>query len=483
MPPTKSSLHARINSDLKAKLEMRASQEGIPFNSWLSVHLDELLQQFPGQITVEEGLNIPNPYGQIPAQPTSPYPPMPYGYQPQYGHYYQQPDALDQFINEMRKIAVAQLMMDLVKGKANVEDVMRAKAGESKKDDFSMKDMMQYTMMMNQLDKQQFSAQQALETAKARGDKSGENSALNLLAALAQTQAAQQQNFMQQFMLAQQNSSNIQQTLFTTALNTNRQTDEAARAERGETQAAMETLRQQMFTSQLTSTQQINQVQMDFMNKELARIQAESGKKDLLSQLNDLLMLRQSSPIYKAAFDAAFGVKDESGIGNLIPKLKEMGIDKVIDKVVTLASSALLPPRGIPPPTAIPPPTPGAIPGPLPGPTPEELEKLHLPPAGQTAIPAQPAQALPSPAPLIPQNTVPEPVRQTPILPVVTEETVPLEDQIGYTNITPREEIVPIERPPPEPEPQPQPESEGESHSFTTGRRKGVKNSPKEEKK
>lgn len=472
-----SRLHARLDSDLKARLETIAAQAGVPFNKWLSQHLHELTQQYPGQITVEEGLDIPMPY--IPGQPTSPYPPMPYGYQPQYGqHYYPQPDALDQFINEMRKIAVAQLMMDLVKGKANLQDVMAAKAGESKKEEFSMKDMMQYTMMMGQLERQQAAQQQALELARSKGDKTGENNALNLLAALAQTQAAQQQNFMQQFMLAQQNSSNIQQTLFTTALATNRQTDEAARAERGETQVAMETLRQQMFTSQLSSTQQINQVQMDFMNKELARIQAESGKKDLLSQLNELLMLRQSSPIYKAAFDVAFGVKDEGGIGNLIPKLKEMGIDKVIDKVVTTISSLVVPPRGIPPPTAIPPPTPGTIPGPLPGPTPEELEKLHLPPAGQTAIPAQPAQALPSPTPPIPQNTVPEPVKQTPILPVVTEETVPLEDTIGYTNITPREEIVQIERPPPEPEPQPQPE--GESHSFTTGRQKGSHNKPKE---
>ena len=426
----KTYINIRIDQAVKQRLEQIAAQEGLDLPNYLRKHYDELVKQ--GTIAPEDDVRIQNPYinpypqGQSPYPPTvaPPTPPYPYATGP-YG-YPQQivvPDAMDQMINDMRKLVSVKMMKELLREEKTPEQFLASYQGKGApaKDDFSMQDLLKYQMMMNTFESQKMTAQRELEMSREKGDKGGESRSLELITALTTAQMQQQQNFMQQFMLAQQNSQNVQQTLFTTALNTNREGENSARSERAEQDAKLEGIRNQMFQGQLNSTQQLSQVQLDFMNKEIERIRSEGGKKDILSQLNELLMLRSANPVYKAAFDAAFGVKDEGGIGSLIPKLKELGVDKVIDKVAGVLTGIVTRPPAIPTPTpteAIP--MPNGIPPPTP-PTAAELERMHLPDM---------AEQIPT-------------------------ETVPIErpDNVGYSNLDSNAqpaESIRIEQPQPE---------------------------------
>jgi hypothetical protein len=357
LPPTKSRISARISSELKAKLEMRASSEGVPFNTWMQMHLQELLNEFPGQITIEEGFSFENPYANNPA--TS-------AYGPTYGGGYHPPDPIDVMVNDMRKLVMVKLMKEILQDRASPEDVVRAR--DVKKDDFSFADMMKYNMMQQQMERsyqqQLMAAQAQAEAARGKGDKAGENQALQMITALTTAQMQQQQNFMQQFMLANQNASATQQTLFQTALQTNRASEESARQDRSEFQDRVENVRDQMTQTQLTALQTQGNMQVQYLQNELQRIRDEP-KKDMFSQLVELDKLRKDSPVMDAALKAAFGVKEGGGIGDLIPKLKELGVDKVVDKLATALGNLVMRP-------AIPVPAPPM----LPPPTPEELEKL-----------------------------------------------------------------------------------------------------------
>lgn len=485
----RSYVNVRVDSSVKQQLEQLAAAEGLDLSNYMRKHYMELVGK--GAIIPEEDVRIPNPavYPQTvppgyvtPTMPSPPYqtlqPYYPQMYPSPYATPIVAPDAIDQAVNEMRKLVVFKMFKEILQEKGSPEDVIRAAKGDYKKsDDLSMQDIMKMQMLQAQIDKQYqqqtLTAQQQLELARGKGDKQGENQALQLLTALSTAQMQQQQNFMQQFMLAQQNSANVQQTLFNTALQTNRASEDAARQERTEFQQQVENVRSDLTKTQIQSLQDTNKLQIEFLNKELERIRLEPHK-DVITQLGELLNLRNTNAVYKAAFDAAFGVKAEGGIGDLIPKLKELGVDKVIDTVASALSGLIV----RPPPGAIPTPTPpmptgpatpagvsstAQIPAPLPAPNPQELETLRLPPTGN-----QPVLSGPPPS-----------------------EVVAIEkpDNVGYSNLEAfrgkSEEIVKVPTPieqPQEPESIPLPQPQEEPHSFTTGRKPGSKNKPKEEK-
>ena len=485
----KTYLNVRVDAAVKQQLEQLAASEGLDLPNYLRKHYQELVSK--NMISPEEDIRIPNPvtnpypYGQpyAPAPsnitPSYPYPYYPQMYPSPYATPVVAPDAIDQAVNEMRKLVVFKMFKEILQEKGSPEDVIRAAKGDYKKsDDLSMQDIMKMQMLQAQIDKQYqqqtLTAQQQLELARGKGDKAGENQALQLLTALSTAQMQQQQNFMQQFMLAQTNSANVQQTLFNTALQTNRASEDAARQERSEFQQQVENVRTDLAKTQIQSLQDTNKLNIDFLNRELERIRLEPHK-DVITQLGELLNLRSTNPVYKAAFDAAFGVK-EGGIGDLIPKLKELGVDKVIDKVASALSGLIV----RPPPGAIPTPTPpmptgpttptgvsptAQIPAPLPAPNPQELESLRLPPTGNQPVPSGPPPS----------------------------EVVAIEkpDNIGYSNLEAfqgkSEEIVkvptPIEQEPqitPEEQHTPVQQPQEESRSFTTGRKPGSKNKSKE---
>jgi hypothetical protein len=491
----KTYINVRVDAAIKQQLEQLAAAENLDLVTYLRKHYLELVQK--GTIIPEEDVRIPNPalnnpppvVGSVPMQPQyyPQYGPQ-YGYYPQYGYAQppQQEDALDQFLKKMEKMAVARMFREIAEGKADVNDALALRASRGKdgeKDDMSMQDIMKMQMVQAQIDKQyqqqMFQAQQLAESARSKGDKQGESQALQLLTALSTAQMQQQQNFMQQFMLAQQNSSNVQQSLFTTALTGSHAQEEARAQERNQFSQQLQGLQQTMTTVQIAGLEKVNQVQVEFLRADLERVRNEPHK-DVIQQMGDLLNMRNTNPVYKAAFDAAFGVKDESGIGNLIPKLKELGIDKVIDKVTGMLGSVFIRPPEIPQPTP-PAPTPAGstpqIPAPLPTPNPQELEKLRLPPPGQ-----QPTGQEQQPAGQEQQQTQQAQSSETTV-------TIERPDNIGYSNLEAQNKET-IQIPTPEqqetvqiPE---QPSSQtaespatGTGKVFTTGRKPGTKNKPK----
>jgi hypothetical protein len=507
----RSHINVRVDSAVKQRLEQQAAAEGLDLPNYLRKHYQELAQQ--GMIVPEENVSIPNPMGYPQTAPPGYVPPiMPpqqYGYPPpayyypppQYATQPTGPDQLDIFVAEMRKLMLSQMMgkmmMDMQRGGATPEDVVRAYKGQEK-DELSMQDIMKMQMVQAQIDKQyqqqMFQAQQQLENARNKGDKQGENQALQLLTALSTAQMQQQQNFMQQFMLAQQNAQATQQTLFTTALQTNRSSEDAARAERQIFQSQVENVRNDLFKTQLSGVESNNKLQVEYLKADLERIRNEKPK-DVITQMGDLLNMRNTNPVYKAAFDAAFGIKDESGWASMIPKLKELGVDQVINKLTNVLGSVFVRPPSIPPPTA-----PAPIPAPMPVPTAEELQKLRLPQTGPVDLTQQQ------------QPIIQEPGSERP-----GSERIRIErpDNVGYSNLESIEqgsqgEMVQIPNPE-EPQSQTQPQqtqqetvqvpqneqptiaagqpqteephvvspAEDSGKTWTTGRPRGSRNKPK----
>jgi hypothetical protein len=464
-------LHARVDANLKAQLEIQAAKENMPFGKWLQAHLPELLNQYPGQISVENDIPIQNPGGYIPPQPISPnapypsYPPYPQ-YYPSFQQHQPQPDAIDQLVNEMRKIYVAKMLKDLLKEDSSTSkdalfELMRAQKGDFKRDDMSMTEIMKMNMLQNQIDRQydreMARANQALELAKGKGDKQGEQNALQLITALTTAQMQQQQNFMQQFMLANQNASQTQQTLFTTALQSNRSQEEAARQERSEFNQQINQIQNQMTQNQLSAMEKLSEMQLTSLQGELERIRNDP-KKDPITQLIELDMLRKNSPILDAAFKGAFGVKEGGGIGELLPKLKELGIDKVIDGAVSALKSVVIrPPQqgpgGIPPPVDI---TPQGIP-PVEPPSVEELQSLHLPP-----------EQRPPRTETVPLEDIPDNVGYSNIqkAAAVKTETVELEQPTETVIVEPQPYIPPTVTPPKDVTPAP---AEAEAEAEPSG--------------
>jgi len=459
----KERLHARIDSDLKVRLEAQANNEGMPFSKWLQLHLPDLLKQYPGQLSVEESVPVENPFQVAPPNPVTTAAPQAYGGYP-YGYQYHQPDAIDVMVNDMRKLVMVKLMKELLQDKASPEEIWRmAREGKSTKEDFSMADMMKYNMMMQQMERQSMLAQQQLEAARAKGDKAGENSAINTLTALTTAMMQQSQNFMQQYMAMNQSNQNTQQTLFNTALSTNRATEQEQRQEREVFNDRLSEMSERMNQNQLVALQSQSNLQVEFLKQELERIRNDP-KKDPFSQLVEFDRLRKESPVMDAALKAAFGAKEGGGIGELIPKLKELGIDKVVDKVASALGGLVMRPA-----TAIPVPPPQ-----LPLPSTEELEKLST-----TGL---------EPLAKAPTETVALPEKERVELPERPDNVgySNLEKQMGTENVLPSiEEKEPenIAKSPSESVPTaPAPEVSSEPYEgkvFTTGRPKGSRNKPK----
>jgi hypothetical protein len=502
-------VNVRVNAGVKEQLTQLAAKEGLDLSNYMRKHYLELVQS--GSIVPEEDIRIPNPAmypptvppGYIPqAQPQPQYYQQPY--QPQYYYppspYAAQPDPLDSFISKMEKMAVAQMFQDMVNRKASPTEVVAAAKGKADKDEFSMQDLMKMNMIQAQIDKQyqqqQMYAQNQLAQAQAKGDKQGESKALELITALTTAQMQQQQNFMQQFMLANQQASATQQTLFTTAMQGSRAQDDLRSQERNQFNTQLQGMQQSMTTVQLAGIENANRIQVEFLRADLERIRNEP-KKDVIAQMGELLTMRNTNPVYKAAFDAAFGIKDGGGIGDLLPKLKDLGIDKVIDRVVSVLGSLVsrpqIPQPTIPQPTILEPQQAIPMPGPMAQPTPAELQKLS-----QTGLPQTPGQPVRQPPETIqlekPDNVgysnleVEKPPEERVQIPAPSESIqipAPPEKQLGYSNLDkikeptqPSQPIQPSQQPTVQ---EPEVIPPDEAKVWTAGRPRGSKNKPKTE--
>lgn len=455
-----SRIQVRIPQELKVQLEQQALKDGIDFPEWLRINLHRLQQQYPGQIVVEDRVKIPNPYPM--GYPNMGYPNMgypninapSYGYNPYMPYPYFQPtNSLDKFIDNMGKMVQAKLMKELLQDKATPEEFMRAmQRGGLREggDGWSFENMQKMQMLQNQheqrmasINRDMMMAERQLEAARSHGDVGAESKALDTITALMAAQQGQSQNFMQQLMALQQTNSNSQQSMFTTALQTQRQQEADSANTRREYDARIEAMRTEMWTNMMSMMQQNQQIEVNHLRTEMERIRNEKGK-DTLQQLKEIVEMRESSPIMKAAFDAAFGVQHESTIGKIIPQLKELGLDKTIEKVGGALVALATRPR-VPKPSAIP--TPGQTSN---IPPPQPLEQLKLP-TGQpnpTNQSFQNPQRHPTSQPSIPKSISPQTQTSTQPKPPAqfktakrTEDTraspqgeLPPES-IGYTNL------------------------------------------------
>lgn len=446
-------LHVRIPQWVKAELDAKAAGEGLTLNEYMNKHLEDLFRE--GKIEIAPkgatSIQIRNPWASPAMQPGMS------GYVP---------DVMDQALNEMRKMFLMKMFRDMLReDSASTPEryfqMMQGRGSMREKDDFSMADMMKMQMMQNQQAMQQrenersmMMMQQQLESARSRGDKGGEDKITQLMMAMLTGQSTQQQNWTQQFLAANQSASNAQTNLFQTALQSKSSSDENARSQEREMQGQIEKVRDQFMAAQMQTLQSMNQMTINQLNIEMQRIRNEQPK-DTIKQMAELISLRDANPVYKAAFDAAFGVKNEGTLGKLIPQLKELGVDKLVERVGGFLWGMVSPPK-IPAPGApgagasIPAPSPPSlptvpVPGPsaVPGPVPlgQNLEQLRLPgpstPASTT--PASPTQ------PTTKFTATPQPPEN---LKTSQDQLVSSPDSsIGYTNLDVErrdKEVIPV---------------------------------------
>lgn len=419
-------LNVRITSGVKAEIDAMAAREGKSTQVYLRDHFNELIAQGKIRFPTEE-VQIPNPYVATPYGPATAggYPPSGYPPAPMAGYpYYPQPPnqavdpQMDILLTDMRKMLSIKMMQQMIMGLNKPEDYARAVQGfpEARKD-FSMEDMMKWNMMNAQFEREQTRLQMMRDEARTRGDKTGEKSASDSLVQLMTLQMQQNQAFTQQLMAMQQGNNQSQQTLFTTALGANRQTDADAKAERAAMDSRYMTLMQSNQAIQVQGMQQYADLQKQQLQMEIERIKSE--KHDIIEQVAAFVELKNKNPVYKAVFDQAFGTGG-GGLGDLIPKLKELGIDKLGDRLLGILGGMVGRPTVPPPaPTPMPQPTSG-----IPAPTP-----IALP--GATVIASSPQQ------PEQPLETLRLPSREPSRSTILKAEDfkVPPEQAIGYTNI------------------------------------------------
>lgn len=477
-------INVRVPQEVKAELEALAAKENIQMAEYVRRHFQDLLLAnkiaIADQSSTDARVQIPNPYfpndpppfqypwmpGQpIPAQPI--YPGTPYGGYSPYGYpAAPQPDALDQMFNEMRKMFVAKMMMELMKGNSSSEDFIRAYRGEMqqkpKEEDFSFEKMMKWQFFTQQQEREMQRAQNVLALAQSKGDKAGEQGAMSMITALIANQSAQAQTFLQQMMAVTQSSSAQQMNLFTVAMGQQRQTESEKYAATRETDQRIDAMRDQFQQAQLGFLQTLNQTHVDNLKMEMERIRNEKSK-DTLAQISELLKLRQD-PVYKAAFDAAFGVQNEGMLERLIPQLKDLGVGNILERVGTFLAGMVrrptVPSPGLPAIPSLP-----IVPVPATGqPTqaqtgPEKLEELQIPINVETEKPAAPqtqtTESIVAAAEKREFTATPEPPANL----MAGEVTTSPENAIGYTNLEEEKkpnpqgasEPVPVVAPPPEP--------------------------------
>jgi len=400
IPRNEAYISVRVPQDIKAELEKRAANEGLNLPEYLRKHYYELIHS--GTISAGstqssgEIVTIPNPGQQSYAAPF----PTPAGY-------YGGPDAMDGLVNDLRKMLSVKMMKDLLKDDRDPYEMARyianpraAEQMQKNNGGFDFGEYMKYQMLMSDFDRRKDLAQQQLLLAREKGDKGGEQSAWQTIAALIAAQGNQSQTFMQQFMATAQSNSQQQQAIFTTALQVKNQSDQDVFNQSQQFQGRLDAARQEFWAAQVANMNKLNELTVNQLRMDMERIRTEKSK-DTLTQISDLLKMRQD-PVYKAAFDAAFGVKDESMIGKLIPQLQAMGIDKAIENVGKFLAGMLMKPKAPIPDVGPPEPIPFALPGQqqprmIPGPEPfpqtgqPDLSQLRVPPMSGTAPQYPPA--------------------------------------------------------------------------------------------
>jgi hypothetical protein len=242
-------VQVRIPQEWRTQLEQEANKLGMDFNQYIRQNLNDLVLKGHVIIDKDSRMNIPVPWGPYgaPGVPQAPYQQYPAGY-PATGYAPAPPmDALDHYVNQMSKMAIAQMFSDMIKGRTSPQEMMalaqQAKTGSRGDDGFNMKDMMQYQMMQAQLDREMARSQAQLEMARGKGDKSGEKSILDYITALTTVGANQTAQFMQQLMLMSQQNSQAQTNMFQTALTGKGQADAASIAERDRHDERIEKIR------------------------------------------------------------------------------------------------------------------------------------------------------------------------------------------------------------------------------------------------
>lgn len=444
-------VHVRVPQDMKIELEQRASQAGLEFSEFIRRNWQNLLME--GKVEVDQGarrFTVPNPYwpnpfpqmpnyrGVAPGMPImgmptpgmSPYP-NPYGYTNPYMR--PQPDALDQFVNEMRKMAVAKMFMGMINGQKNPEQLLKAAQGKGGfGSDMSLEDIMKYKMLAKDEAKEMNQLMMQFMTARASGDKSGEDKAMQMMIALMANQANANQLMMQMNMQQNQSSMGATRDIFSAALGAQKVTSETQRMADKDSNDKYNALQLMMQQMNMNFMQQMFNQQAQWAQVEMQRIRDQKDKSPI-DQLAALMEMREGNPVYKAAFNAALGVKDESTIGKLLPQLKEWGVDKVIEKVGNaLAGLVIKPPM----------PAPGAISPTVVFPPPSPLSPAGASPMGQTFTPPAGLQTLHLPG-VQPQQPTTEKPPETPSFTATpnppetkpTEEKTKLPDSaIGYTN-------------------------------------------------
>lgn len=400
--PKTADLHVRVDPDLMVTLQTFASSENKQVSDYVRDHLRELVEKYPGRVIVEQDVPTPVPYEYAPEYfdyPEATAPPA-YPYRRGRGYYIPRPapkSQMDKMIEELTKMYQVKIMTELLQGKSNLEEYFRSVKGDGsgkKADSFDFNDLMKWQTLQNALAMQESKLQAQLEQARTRGDKSGENKLMEAILAL-QTMASQQsQQFLTQLMTQQQNQSQSQRDLFTVAIEAQKSMQTQSAQDHDKQEQRFLTLTNAFHQAQLQSAQQIGQIQLDQLRQELQRISVE--KKDWIEKLDEFVQLRDKSPVYKAVFDHAFGVKEESTIGKILPQLKEMGLDRFLENIGKAVVNFVQRPKIQPPTPMVQPrpqptspmmviPPPPEISG-IPSTRPEEeeekpLEELHLPPS------------------------------------------------------------------------------------------------------
>uniref|UniRef100_A0A6M3IDQ7 Uncharacterized protein n=1 Tax=viral metagenome TaxID=1070528 RepID=A0A6M3IDQ7_9ZZZZ len=360
-------LSVRIPTPVKAEIDALAAKLGISTSDYVRKYWETLLND--GKVIVDEDkkVNVVNPNW------PGPYRPPGGGGYPQGGYYNypvhapagfpQQQDEMDKFLSELRKMAIAQMFTKFIQGTLSPEQLVQRAGGGGSSDSLpSVETIMKYKMLGKEDDstKQMQMLMMQMMASRAAGDKGGENKATELMVALMANQSNQSSNFLNQFMASQQAGSTQTRDFFTAALGASAgNSDKQRTADNQHNQTLMALQGQIAQSNQAMMSQMFNQ-QLGWAQMEMQRIK-DSKDKSPVDQLAALVELRDTNPVYKAAFNAVMGVKEESMLGKIIPQLKEMGLDKVIENVGGALAGMVMKPK-IPAPATISSPMP-MIPG------------------------------------------------------------------------------------------------------------------------
>lgn len=369
--------YVKIDGAARPEIDRLANLENISTNEYVRRHIDDLLQK--GWVFYDDSsrMQAPNifypdpPPRAVVATDDAPNPPQDHYMFSQRGYYnpYRvapppSRDELDDLVSTMKKMVTVKMMKGLIHGEVNPEHFAQAVTSRQAMDDISIEKLLKYKTLMNfnepQKESEMTKLMQQYMIAQMTGDKGKGDKTLEMMMAMFANQSAQ----------AQIQSTN-QNNLFANALNMQRETNEAKLASSEKVAQRTQDFQTQMANVSQGFMQQVFNMQIQQQKAEMERIRNDKSKSPL-DQLALLVSMRDSSPVYKAAFNAALGVKDESMVGKLLPQLKEWGVDKVVEKVGSALVGLAVKPPAPPAPSAIP------MPGSPAGAPADGLENLSL---------------------------------------------------------------------------------------------------------